>query len=413
MRVATATLLLLGLASPSGAADSPEGRGLTDYEAEIRQIDETIALARIDEPAKPWSGERLVHLRYRRASLTGNLDELEAVGHAIDDLLGRPGGPGDLYRLRAQLRFKFHRLADVRDDLAKAAWSGVGLRDAPLLADLDFQYGRMDEARRGYEDAVRHDPTWDNLARLAFFRTKTGDPDGADRLYAAAEDQLTAKEMRHFAWLELQRGLLALVRGRPEDAAVHYERAGRAYSGYWLIDEYKAECLASTRKFDAAVALYEKVLAQAPRPEIQQALGDLYAYMGRPEKAGPWHDRAIAAYLLSARRGEVHYYHHLVTYYADVLEDGPEAVKWARKDLELRPNPATREALAWALYRDGRFDEALAQVNKSLEAGLRDAHLCYHAAMIHLAAGRVEQGKQLLARTAALNPRYENFHVHR
>jgi tetratricopeptide (TPR) repeat protein len=400
MRVVTAALLLLGFAAPA--------RGLTDYEAEIRQIEEAVAAIQPAKELDPASGARLVHLRYRRATLTGNLAELEAVRIDIDEMLRRQGGPVDLFRLRANLMFKFHRLKDAEADLARAD----GARDAALLADLDFQYGRLDEARRGYENAVRREPSWDNLARLAFHRAKTGDPDGADRLYAAAEDQLSAKEMRSFAWLELQRGLLDFGRGRHEEAAAHYERAGRAYSGYWLVDEHNAELLAATGKFDAAVALYERVLKGTPRPETQQALGDLYAYMGRDEQAKPWHDKALAAYLASARRGEVHYYHHLVGYYADVLEDGPEAVKWARKDLELRPNPATREALAWALYREARFDEALVLVNQALASGVRDAHLSYHAAMIHLAAGRPEQGKQLLARTAALNPRYNGFHVH-
>ena len=324
-------------------------------------------------------------------------------------MLERQGGPADLFRLRAQLLFKFHRLKDVEADLSRTN----EIRDAALWADLDFQYGRLEEARRGYEDAVRREPSWDNLARLAFYRSKTGDLDGAERLYVAAEDQLSAKEMRPFAWLELQRGLLDLGRGRHAEAAAHYERAGRAYSGYWLVDEYKAELLAATGKFEAAVTLYERVLESTPRPETEQALGDLFAYMGRAEQAKPWHDKALAAYLASAHRGEVHYYHHLVGYYADVLEDGQEAVKWARKDLELRPNPATREALAWALYRDGRFDEALMLVNQALASGVRDAHLTYHAAMIHLAAGRVERGRQLLAQTAALNPHYNSFHVHR
>ncbi|MDR3623291.1 MAG: hypothetical protein P4L85_28420 [Paludisphaera borealis] len=400
MRVVTAAFLLLGFAVPA--------RGLSDYDAEVRQIEEAVAAIQPVKDLDPASGARRVHLRYRRATLTGSLVELEAVRVDLDDMLRRQGGPVDLFRLRAQLMFKFHRLKDVEAALARAG----DPRDAALRADLDFQYGRLDDARRGYEDAVRREQTWDNLARLAFYRAKTGDPDGADRLYAAAEDQLSAKEMRSFAWLELQRGLLDLGRGRHEEAAVHYERAGRAYSGYWLVDEYNAELLAATGKFDAAVTLYESVVKSTPRPETEQALGDLYAYMGRAEQAKPWHDKALAAYLASARRGEVHYYHHLVGYYADVLEDGPEAVKWARKDLELRPNPATREALAWALYREGRFDEALALVIQALASGVSDAHLTYHAAMIHLAAGRVEQGKQLLARTAALNPRYNSFHVH-
>jgi hypothetical protein len=81
--------------------------------------------------------------------------------------------------------------------------------------------------------------------------------------------------------------------------------------------------------------------------------------MGQPEQARLWHERALAAYPESARCSHVHYYHHLADFYSGVLEDGPEAVKWARKDAELRWNFSTQAALAWACYRDGRFTEAL------------------------------------------------------
>ena len=44
---------------------------------------------------------------------------------------------------------------------------------------------------------------------------------------------------------------------------------------------------------------------------------------------------------------------------------------------------------------------------------MKDAHLFFHAAMIHLAAGRTGEGKEFLKRAAEVNPRYEAFHVHR
>jgi hypothetical protein len=52
-------------------------------------------------------------------------------------------------------------------------------------------------------------------------------------------------------------------------------------------------------------------------------------------------------------------------------------------------------------------------MNKVLSAGLKDAHLLFHAAMVHLAAGRAKESKQLLKKAAEINPRYESFHVHR
>jgi tetratricopeptide (TPR) repeat protein len=219
--------------------------------------------------------------------------------------------------------------------------------------------------------------------------------------------------MRSYAWVELERGLLELNRGRYQKAAAHYDRADKAYSGYWLVDERRAELLAAGRKFDEAAALFRRIIARAPRPELQQALGDLLAFAGKPDQAKPWHDAALAEYLASAARGEVHYYHHLAGFYADVRQDGAEALKWARKDNELRDNFMTQDALAWALYRDGQFSAARESIKKALASGVRDPHLFFHAAMIHLAAGRTDEGKRLLRTVSDMNPGYENFHVHR
>src|SRR5437762_7438443 len=101
--------------------------------------------------------------------------------------------------------------------------------------------------------------------------------------------------------------------------------------------------------------MYQSIALNGRRPELEQAVGELCELARRSGPAAYWKQRALTAYLRSAQRGEVHYYHHLVDYYTDAAEDGAEAVKWAQKDLELRENFATQAALAGALYRDGRF----------------------------------------------------------
>ena len=180
----------------------------------------------------------------------------------------------------------------------------------------------------------------------------------ADDLYARAEDELTAKEMRSYAWLELQRGLLDIAQGRHDEALAHYHRADRAYSGDWLVAEHIAEAMAAQGHYQEAAKLYESLVARVPKPELRQALGELYSVMGDEDRAKPLFDAAEASYLESARRGEVHYYHHLADLYSDAIKNGGEAVKWARQDIMLRENFATQSALAWALYRNGEVDAA-------------------------------------------------------
>src|SRR4051794_11686937 len=101
----------------------------TDYEVELERIDEAIAgFAGGASPASADSerATKFVYLLYQRASLTGNLAELAGVETALDDAIREIGPAGDLYFLKANLDFKFHRLAEVRRDLEM----GRDLRDS-------------------------------------------------------------------------------------------------------------------------------------------------------------------------------------------------------------------------------------------------------------------------------------------
>src|SRR5262249_61925086 len=118
-------------------------------------------------------------------------------------------------------------------------------------------------------------PAWANLDSLAYWEAKFGDADLADGLDGQAQNEISVKEMRSFAWVELQRGLLDLNRGRYDGAMAHYQKAEKAYSGYWLVDEHMAELLGATRRFEAAASLYESVGARAPLPELHRRLGGL------------------------------------------------------------------------------------------------------------------------------------------
>ena len=390
-------------------------KSLTDYEIELGQINEEIC--ELEE--KIGAGQRdagtttrWLYRVFHRASLTGSFAEFEITEAAINNAIGRIGPWPDLCLLKANLDFKFHRVAKAKEDLAMAPCLADSIQGQQLKADINFQEGRYLDAKNGYERAIEKSRTWDNLVRLAYFEAKMGDEAGAEQLYAEAEEEITVKEMRSYAWVELQRGLLDLSHGRYAETEAHYHRAGETYSGYWLIDEHVAELLGAQGKFDEAVMLYEAVVGRLPKPELQQAIGELYMLMDKPGQAQAWLDNALAAYNESVRRGDVHYYHHLADFYADARENGTEAIRWARKDLELRPNFATEGALAWALYRNGEFAEALDLVEKALSSGIRDARLLYHAAMIHLAAGQSKASKQLLAEAVQINPLHENFHVH-
>ena len=412
-RFAAACAMALGLWTP-GAGNGPAAT--SDFERELAALDVAISAASSDGSAAVTAAERaaaVAELVDRRAALTGRALDLKRASVAIEHALSVAGPVEELLLLDAELKLRTHRVREAAQLLETLPEPADAQRVATLRADIDVQQGNYASARRTYEGLARSNPSWDRIARLAYLESILGDPDRADALYASAQEPLTVKEMRQFAWLELQRGMLEFRRGRFEAAQAHYERADHAYSGYWMTQDYRAELLAARAELRQSAELYERLLATSAQPPAEQAIGDVYALLGDLPRSRAHHERALAGYLTSVRRGETQYFHHLATYYADVAMDGAEAVRWARKDLELRTGYATHDALAWALFRNGEVERAREQISLALAPGVRDAHVLFHAAMIDLAAGRADEGRRLLREASAVNPQFASFHVHR
>jgi tetratricopeptide (TPR) repeat protein len=388
---------------------------LAGYQAEMQHIGQDIAAVErnaLAEPIDPQRVTQYIYRLYQRGSIAGDPAQLTAVELVIDRALPLLTNPGDLYLLKANIAFKLHRLADGEAALA-AVPSVYDSHEGRLIrADLDFQHGRYADAKTGYLEALKAERSWGALARLAYFHGKMGDAGAADGLYDEAQDQLTAKEMRSYAWLEIQRGFLDFAHGRHEEAQIHYARADAAYPGYWLVAEYTAELLGAKGKYRSAIAIIEGIIAATDRPELRQAIGELYELAGEAGRARNWHQRALTGYLQSVQHGEVHYWHHLADYYSDVAKNGAQAVRWARADLQLRENFSTQAALAWAYYRRGQSEEACDWIGRALASGAVEAHLLSRAAKIYASVGQVEPARNHLERATRLNPLIEKFHMH-
>jgi tetratricopeptide (TPR) repeat protein len=76
----------------------------------------------------------------------------------------------------------------------------------------------------------------------------------------------------------------------------------------------------------------------------------------------------------------------LISYYADRKNDPAQALALASKRAEMRHDAATLEVYAWALYRNAKFDEAKAQMEKALAVGLRNSVYFCQAARIAASA---------------------------
>lgn len=330
----------------------------SDYDRELAKIEKDLASPPPAATAAADPALWRAGLLYRRASLTSDFAHFRAAEEAIDQAFAKVGPTEDLILLRAQFNFKLHRLESTKSDVLALAEIGPSSGLHALAADLAFQEGRYEEARRGYEKALETNPaSWDNLARLAYFQSRTGDYAGAERTYAKAQEEISAKEMRSYAWVELQKGLLDFERKRYEPALAHYRKADRAFSGYWLIEEHIAEVLDLLGRTGESVALYEKIIGTTHNPEYMNALGRI------EERTDP--AAAKKLYAEADRENAKRFALYPEAAIGHLIRDSllrpdlrPDLLALAQRNYDLRPNSESKLLLARAYLKNERKAEA-------------------------------------------------------
>jgi tetratricopeptide (TPR) repeat protein len=397
----TALWIVLGLATAGSiAAVSPES-------ATLRFLEQRVQSDPLDDVAQ----NRLSGVCINLLRETGDLAYLDrARKSARASLAAVPAAqnPGGVTAL-AVAEFESHYF---RDALARAEQAyAIDPRNTGALAivgDAHLELGNYAEAEKIYQRLGADEFTPPICARLARLAELKGENQKAIELLAQAAARAT-----NTVWYHVRLGELHFRTGELEKSAALYEAARKLQPESFPVREHLAELRAAQGQFDEAIALYQQVIARVPRGEFFQALGDLYLFMRKPAEAQTWHERALSAYLKSVEQGNAHYYHHLSGFYADVQVNPAEALRWARKDLEVRHSVYAHDALAWALYKDGEYARAAEEATRALALGTKDAHLLFHAGMIFSRAGELERGSSLLKQSLAVNPHYNSFHAHR
>ena len=340
----------------------------------------------------------------------------EAAGFSLK-IVAPELNPAGLF-LQARVDLSGHRFAQARDRARQLRiLQPASTHALAIFADATLEFGDLGEAVRSIGELAEIDPrsvtAESRLGRLAL---QQGCHEKAREHFSAA---LTAAEdmepplQSAIAWCHLQLGELEFRTGRWSEAESAYQAALRTVPGWWSARDHLAELHAAQGRDAEAVEYFTAAATATDRPEIWQALGDYQAFKQRAAEAKAAHDRALSGYQASVERGEVLYVHHLAGFFSDSREDPEQAVKWARRDLELRQSASAWDALAWALHKRGDHAAALEAAQKALTNGIADTHLLYHAAMIHMSAGELAEGARILKRCAEINPRFNTFHTHR
>jgi tetratricopeptide (TPR) repeat protein len=388
--------------------------------ARTRDSLEGLELRAKQNPFDYTTWNRIAEARLRLLVSQGDLGNLKRAAEAIEYSLkaARPELNHAGLALRVRVELASHRFGEAQGNAEQlCAITPDSAQAFGLLGDVYFNLGNYAACERAWDKMRALEAgllmTEPRLAQLDVLRGRIEEARGRYEKLLAVTNDLEREAPNILAWTEVQLGELAFRSGDWETAEKHYKTALATRPDYYVALEHKAELRGAQGKLDEAVALYVSLIERVPRPELMQALGDLYIFAGRTTQAEPWHAKALAGYLDSAGQNEPLYFHQLSGLYADSLKDATQALEWARRGFAVCQGLHASDTLAWALFRAGQLDEARQTILRALSSGTRDPNILYHAGMILMSAGDIAGGKARLRETLAVNPRYNSFHVHR
>lgn len=206
-------------------------------------------------------------------------------------------------------------------------------------------------------------------------------------------------------WFQLRLAHQLLDMGKTEEGAAQFEDAVGRLPKYFLAVSGLAEARAAQGRFDEALKLYGKTIALCPDPIFHMAVGDIHTKLGQADQAKAAYATAEKT-ILDSGATPAEYSRELSLFYSERGLQPKKAVELARTDLTFRHDIFGYDALAWALYRDGQFEEAAKASQQALRTGSRNAKLHYHAGMIQHRLGHADAARKHLTHAVAHHPAF-------
>jgi tetratricopeptide (TPR) repeat protein len=311
-----------------------------------------------------------------------------------------------------------HRFSDALAYTQKAIGTGSGnLAAFAIEGDAYTDMGDYDEATAAYKTVQALGQSissplalaYMSDSRMAYLCYLRGDSAEAIRLMksAIAAALQTNVPRENLAWLYFELGERYFQTGDLGNADFSYQSGITADPNHYRSLAGLAKVRAAQGKLEESIRLYQRSIAIIPFPMYVAELGDVYKKAGRVSEAQQQYDLVEYIGHLS-KLNQVLANRELALFYADHGIKLPEALEFARNELEVRHDIYTWDALAWVLYRNGRFQEAAEAINKALHLHTNDSLLLFHAGMIYHSLGKDSDAKDFLRRALKTNP---HFHV--
>ena len=371
-------------------------------------------------PKDPAAYSALGAAFFQRARETGDVEDFQLAEQALNkslDLNNADFSADAAYSSMAEVCMGEHRFSDAIIYAQKALALGSGdLSSFAIVGDANADMGEYERAAVAYsrldisgESSSEPRNVYVRDSRTSYLKFVSGDTAGAIRLMqnavaAGTEARLPAENL---AWLYYELGEYEFQAGDVGAANHAYLAALNIHPGDYRALAGLGKLRGNQGRYAEAIKLYQAAIAVVPMPIYVAELGDLYTKAGNPAEARKQYQ--LVQYIgLLGHINQVLHNRDLALFYADHDMKLDEALALAHKEFEVRHDIYTWDALAWALYKNGKYQEASDAIENALRPGARDALLFFHAGMIAKRLGQDALAKERLQESLSINPR---FHV--
>jgi tetratricopeptide (TPR) repeat protein len=386
----------------------------TETERIIRTMQRRVTLNPKEAGAYSGLGAALL----QRARETGDVEDYQlaeqSLKKSLDLVSGDLSATAPLATM-AEVCMGEHRFEDALSYTQKALALGSGdLSPFAISGDAYADMGEYEKAGVAYSRLISDPDSQARTAyvrdsRLAYLKFISGDTDGAIRLMQSAvtagvEVRLPSENL---AWLYFELGEFYFQRGNAQAANHAYLTALTTHPGDYRALAGLGKVRANQGRYKEAILLYQKAIAVVPMPIYLAELGDVYTKAGDTAEAEKQYQ--LVEYIgLLGHINQVLHNRDLALFYADHDRNLSESLALAHKEFEVRHDVYTWDALAWALYKNGKYQEAKDAMDNALHFGTRDSLLFFHAGIIEAKLGDADQAQESLKRALEVNP---HFHV--
>jgi tetratricopeptide (TPR) repeat protein len=400
------------------------GRGRSRFDS---QTDKQIQILqdRVQKTPDDYSGyDELGATFLQKARETGDITYYDLAEQTLQKALAR--APQDFRAAdplvhMAMVYMGEHRFSDALAYAQKAIGTGAGnLAAFAIEGDAYTDMGEYDAAAAAYDSVQtlgRMTTSTLSLAylsgsRLAYLSYLRGESAEAIQLMKSAITAAlqTSVPRENLAWLYFELGERYFQSGDLENAVSSYQSGITADPDHYRSRAGLAKVRAAQGRLEESIELYQRSISIIPFPVYVAELGDVYRKLGRTKEAQQQYDLVDYIGHLS-KLNQVLANRELALFYADQGIKLPEALEFARKELEVRHDIYTWDTLAWVLYKNGRYQEASEAANKALALHTDDSLLLFHAGMICHSLAKDADAQDFLHRALKINPHFHIFYT--